>query len=332
MASLDLVHRSELAARLRLRKPSLLHALTPEFQEHHLDFLTAALEAGSPTLFGDYLRWTGRVLGARGLQTDVLIENVAEVTNALLAKEEGDAASLIQLIHDGALARFAEPAAPVIPETNAGLAAMRATFVESALHGDRKAALQLALDAQERERDTTSLYVGLFQKSMHDVGRLWETNRITVAQEHMATATVQYVVAQLYSRLPTQPTVRGKALITGVEGEHHQLGPNLVADVLEARGFDVRFLGTDVPQAAVLSAVEEERPTLIGISTTMAFNLPKAIALVRALQSGQAVAPRILLGGAAFAATPDLVIELGVFGIGRDVGEALALAESAGTT
>ncbi len=345
----DLVSRSQLAGRLRLRKASLAHAVTTEFLErhpefvarygsrgyqrgiedagYHLDFLAAAVEAGSPALFSDYLRWTARVLSARGIGVELLLENVQQVMKAVLADEEAAAGLLIRRIRDDSLALLTGPELPEPTEAHPGFAASRALFIEAVLRGDRRPALQLALDALQQGLDTATLYVELFQRTMHDIGRRWESNRVSVAQEHMATATVQYVVAQLYARLQLQPATRGKALITGVEGEHHQLGANLVADVLEAGGFDVRFLGSDVPEAAVLRAVEHERPTLIGVSTTMAFNLPKAISLVRALQAGQtAGTPRIMLGGAAFASAPRLAEELGVLGIGHDVGQALALA------
>jgi len=44
---------------------------------------------------------------------------------------------------------------------------------------------------------------------MYEIGRHWERNRITVAEEHTATAITQYVLAQLYERLPRPTNGRG---------------------------------------------------------------------------------------------------------------------------
>jgi len=350
MTTIDLAGRSALAARLRKRKGAVAKVVTVEFlrahpefsrfgerayqrgvedAEYHVEFLAAAVEAGSATLFGNYLRWTGRVLDARGIGRQLLIDNVHQVTAAVLADEADDAARLVAEITDGAFARLTEPEADPVGEGSTDLASPRELFVEAVLRGERKAAFEVAADALAKGALATTLYVELFQRGMHEIGRRWERNRLTVAQEHMGTATVQYVVAQLYARLDMPLPTRGKVVITGVEGEHHQLGANLVADSLEAAGFDVRFLGTNVPEIAILRTVDEERPALVGISVTMPFNLPKAISLVHALQALRSGAPRILLGGAAFDSAPGLAAELGVVGIGRDVRDAVTLACSA---
>ena len=46
------------------------------------------------------------------------------------------------------------------------------------------------------------IYVEIFQESLYQVGRAWEMNELTVAEEHMATAITQYVIAQNYANLP----------------------------------------------------------------------------------------------------------------------------------
>ena len=73
---------------------------------------------------------------------------------------------------------------------------------------------------------------------------------------------------------PVSETQRGRPVITGVEGEFHQIGANMVADVLESGGWDVRFLVTQLPHAGILDAVEEHDADLLGISVTMVCNLP----------------------------------------------------------
>jgi hypothetical protein len=45
------------------------------------------------------------------------------------------------------------------------------------------------------------------------------------------------------------------AIVTGVAGELHQIGANMVADVLENAGWNVEFLGTDAPHTGIVDAV-----------------------------------------------------------------------------
>src|SRR5689334_23078788 len=117
-------------------------------------------------------------------------------------------------------------------------------FLQAILGGDRRAALSVANDALASGATVQGLYEEVLQASLDEVGRLWETNRITVAREHMATAVVQHVMAHLYSQIPPAAEARGSAIVTGVEGELHQVGAHMVADVLESDGWRVMFLGT----------------------------------------------------------------------------------------
>jgi len=136
-------------------------------------------------------------------------------------------------------------------------------YLQAILHGQRQVATGIAMETVRQGRSVPDVYADILQESMYEVGRLWETNRITVAQEHIATAITQYVIAQLYPLIQSAQPPRGRMVITGVEGEHHQVGPNMVADVLESAGWDVRFLGTDTPAAGVLQAVEMHRADVL---------------------------------------------------------------------
>jgi methanogenic corrinoid protein MtbC1 len=161
---------------------------------------------------------------------------------------------------------------------------------------------------------------------MYEVGRRWESNRITVAQEHMATAITQHVIAHLYPLIPPAQSQKGKMVITGVEGEMHQVGPNIVADVLESSGWDVRFLGTNTPAASVLQAVEDHRADVLGISATMLFNIPNVRRLSAEARAIRGRNLRVILGGSAFRSTPELYKELGAVGVALDVRAAVRLA------
>jgi methanogenic corrinoid protein MtbC1 len=206
------------------------------------------------------------------------------------------------------------------------LGAVQALYLQTILHGQRQAAVGIAIETVRQGHTLTDIYTDVLQVSMYEIGRLWETNCITVAQEHMATAITQYVIAHLYPLIqPVQPP-RGRMVITGVEGEQHQVGPNIVADVLESAGWDVRFLGTNTPPAGVLQVIEEHRADVLGISATMLFNLPAVRRLIAEARAVPGRNLRVILGGGAFRSTPGLHEKLGASGIALDVRAALRLA------
>jgi methanogenic corrinoid protein MtbC1 len=202
----------------------------------------------------------------------------------------------------------------------------RSVFLRALFKGPRKLAADIPLEALRQGNALTDIYVEIFQESLYEVGRLWESNKITVAQEHMATAIVHWLIAQLYPHVELAQTPRGNAVITGVQGEHHQVGANLVADALEASVWTVRFLGTDMPHQGILQAVEEHCADLLGISTTMLVRVPQVRDLIGKVKRRFGKdAPRIVLGGGAFRNSPNLVVDLLAEGVALDVRSALDL-------
>ena len=182
---------------------------------------------------------------------------------------------------------------------------LQQAYLKDILAGRRKSALEMVMDAHQSGYSISGIYMDVFQEALYEIGRLWETNQITVADEHMGTAITQYVMSNLYRLMEISETQLGKIVMTGVQGELHQVGANMVSDVLEADGWNVLFLGTNVPPEGVLQSIRQHGADLFGISSTMFFNIPKVIQLVEAVRRefGEST-PQIILGGGAFKMLP----------------------------
>lgn len=211
-----------------------------------------------------------------------------------------------------------------IPE-GMGAEALRREYLEEILAGRRNTSLKLVMDAFNRGYPIPGIYMDVFQESLYEIGRLWETNRITVADEHMGTAITQYVMANLYQHLEIADRQLGRLVMTGVQGELHQVGANMVADVLEADGWDVQFLGTNVPDEEVVKSIGKHGADLFGISSTMIFNIPRVIRLAEAVRKEFGDSVRVMLGGGAFRAMKELPAELHGCMVALDLREALDL-------
>lgn len=172
------------------------------------------------------------------------------------------------------------------------------SYLAAQLAGDRREAVRLLMEEGiGRGNSVLDLHLRVIQQAQREIGRLWEQNTITVAQEHQATAVSQLALAHLYQQSIRHPPVGKSVLIGCVEGELHDVGARICADVLDLHGFDVRFLGANVPTEGLISFVEHTRPHLVALSVTLPTHLPTARAALETLR-GRTKAP-LAVGGRA---------------------------------
>jgi MerR family transcriptional regulator, light-induced transcriptional regulator len=171
-------------------------------------------------------------------------------------------------------------------------------YLQALLAGNRTAALNIVQQLIGANVPLKAIYIGLFERSLYQVGDLWESDRISVGVEHMATAITESAMALLYPLLFTSPRRGHRAVVSCVADEFHQVGARMVADTFELNGWDGYFLGANVPGEALLAMLEEKKPDFLCLSLTVRHNLPTmlhGIELVRASFPQQ----EILLGGQA---------------------------------
>jgi MerR family transcriptional regulator, light-induced transcriptional regulator len=203
-------------------------------------------------------------------------------------------------------------------------ATLRDRYLAAQLKGQRHEALRLLMEeGLEAGVSVPDLELQVIGPAQREMGRLWQENRITVAQEHLATAISQLALAQLYRHLPRDPPNGKRVTVSCVEGELHEVGARMASDFLEMSGFEVDFLGANVPTDHLVSYVRDGRPDLLCLSATLAFHVP---ALKEAVVRVRAQDPRlpIAVGGLAFEWSVGLQEQLGVTFYGRDARELVA--------
>jgi methanogenic corrinoid protein MtbC1 len=142
------------------------------------------------------------------------------------------------------------------------------------------------------------LYIRLFQRSMYQVGELWEQNRISVAVEHLATAITESLLTLVYPLIFSAEHVGRKAVVCCVAGEYHQLGGKMAADVFELNGWDY-FLGANTPPEELLGLIQQKKPDVLGLSLSLYFNLESLCRLLEMVRGSFRDLP-VLVGGQAF--------------------------------
>ncbi len=103
------------------------------------------------------------------------------------------------------------------------------------------------------------LYLQVFQPALHRVGRLWQLNRVGVAEEHYCTAATQLIMSQLYPYLFTGERHRRIMVATCASGELHEIGARMVSDFFELEGWDTIYLGASAPAGEVVETAVRRR-------------------------------------------------------------------------
>jgi methylmalonyl-CoA mutase cobalamin-binding domain/chain len=105
-------------------------------------------------------------------------------------------------------------------------------------------------------------------------------------------------------------------VIGTVFGDIHDIGKNLVAALLSARGMQVHNLGVNVPPKAFVAKAEETGANIIGLSALMSTSLYYQRDVIDYLRdSGKRDRYYVIVGGGP--ATPEWAQEIGADGIGR---------------
>ena len=129
--------------------------------------------------------------------------------------------------------------------------------------------------------------------------------------------------------LLTHTDVQGKGtvVLATVRGDIHDMGKNLVGMMLNASGFEVIDLGSDVAAVKIVDAVRAHSAKIVGLSmllTPMVVSLRSTVEEIT--RAGLRDQVKVILGGAC--TTPGLAREMGCDGHGEDAMAAVYLCES----
>jgi methanogenic corrinoid protein MtbC1 len=141
--------------------------------------------------------------------------------------------------------------------------------------------------ARIEESKLTYFYV--LERSLKEVGRLWEMNIMDVSQE------------QYFSN---------------------------VTDFLEAKGWDTYYLGSDIPTQNVIRALQDPKANMLVISATMSFNLDSVSSLIKTVRSSKGCKNvKIMVGGRAFNVSKQLWKVVDADGYAGTAQETVKIAE-----
>ena len=314
---------------LRARYGSAGHQHCIDDNVFHLTYLAEAVDFDSAPLFADYVAWAKVMLASRGVEGADLLANLGEIRRALAGEEDRETADAAGSILDEIMGRFdSMPDTPrsFVDETDAFGPAARA-FLDSIREGRRGEADAVVREAVQRGATIEDIYLGIFEPVQHEIGRLWQMNQLTVAQEHFCTAAIQRSMSQLYGDLFSGVPGRRRVVAACAGGEMHEIGLRMVTDLLEANGWDTVYLGANVPAASLVRTVTDTPTALVAISATITPHLRTLASIVALLRATPATAHLpIIVGGYPFRLSSSIVRKIGADGWAANGAEAVRRA------
>ena len=292
----------------RLRKKYRGHKLEKCLEDisYNLAYLCQALKNNNQELFTKYMQWVNETLNPLGISNQELIENINSMGEVLAEELPRAEDKIIELTRAAISAIKEDKRTPSHLKENNPQLKLAEEYLDYLLKADRNQASKIIIEACQQGVEIRDIYLNVFQPVMREVGRLWQLNKVSIAQEHFASATTQLTISQFYPQiLNSKPG--GYSCLTACVGEElHEMGVRMMADLLELEGWQTLHLGANTPVEEILTLARKKEMDVIAISVTMAYHLPQLERLTELLAEERDYSPALMVGGYPFNISPGL--------------------------
>ena len=110
--------------------------------------------------------------------------------------------------------------------------------------------------------------VELLQAGLSEVGKLWYAGNASVQQEHFTSAMSVQRMEMLIAAAPP-PLRPERIIVASAQDDYHTFSPLLLTYLLRRRGWDVLYLGADVPAAELEKTVMQTKPHILIVSAQL---------------------------------------------------------------
>ncbi len=203
-------------------------------------------------------------------------------------------------------------------------------YMEPLVTGRRNLCRDIVHTAVQSGAEPRKLYQGLIWPAMEQIDRMYRDDRITTATQNMATFINRVVADQLQQYLPKVEPNGRRILIACANGESEELGAQMCADLFEADGWDVYFIGGGVPHDEVVTLLGQLRPEMFLIFGSKPQDAPIVRQLIDSIRDINACPTmNIMVSGGVFNRADGLWKEVKADLLAETAVEALDLASRA---
>ena len=306
-------------------------AATQRDTRYHIEFLASSLWVDSPEILADYVNWNISLFNNIGLPVEWLFGSLDDIASAIQQLFEPASANIAIAFLQGAVSvarqtNRHEVSTHLPADSEYGALALR--YLSALLGEQRHEAARIILDAVDGGVPLVDVYLQVLQPVLREVGLMWQTNKIGVAQEHYATAATQVVMSQLYEHIFDGPKNGRRLVAACVGGELHEVGMRMVADIFEVSGWDTYYIGANTPTQEIVETVARQAADVLALSATMSTHLPALEEVIQAIRADERTRyTKVLVGGYPFNVSGTLWSKLGADGSAQDALGAIDLAD-----
>jgi methanogenic corrinoid protein MtbC1/DNA-binding XRE family transcriptional regulator len=185
------------------------------------------------------------------------------------------------------------------------LTKLRSAYATAVLEGNADEAHRVLDQGLASGVIPSKLYLDVLMPVQVEIGARWHRGEVSIPQEHIATQITLRQMTRLKGLLKTRLKLGLKAVVSSVEGDQHFIGAQAVADFLSVDGWEVDFLGADVPTDHLVPFSKARGAHLVCVSCSLTGLVPVAAKLVQELKKLNP-APQVIVGGATFIMNPEL--------------------------
>jgi methanogenic corrinoid protein MtbC1 len=180
------------------------------------------------------------------------------------------------------------------------------SFYNSLIDGDKEKCITLIQSLLQDGVDLKDIYVQLFQASLYRIGKLWDHDKMSIPEEHLATQIIESLISRFSPVGGSDPS--RKVVITCIDKEFHEIGAKMVSNVFEMEGWKTYYLGASVPTKEIIKYVKQIDPEIIALSWSLYLNLGRFLEVVDHLTRFFPT-KKILVGGQALAENSDKILK-----------------------
>lgn len=208
--------------------------------------------------------------------------------------------------------------------------AQRSRLRARLLAGDEPGAWGIIESILVAGSEPVTVLMDVIAPALRDIGDGWKSGRLSVGDEHRATAVAIRLVGRIGPLVTRRGRSRGTVVLGCVPGDSHALPAAILATVLRGEGYAVVELGGDTPADALTSAAAGAGSACraVGLSVASSHCVPAVPGVIDVVRNAVPAVP-ILIGGPAVASA-DEAAELGADGWAPDARGAAELIATIG--
>ena len=205
------------------------------------------------------------------------------------------------------------------------LTRIRRQYFEALLEGDRTQCRRILDLARQDGISPTEILLDIIWPAMEKIDELFREDRIDFVAEHIATRINRVLADQMQLQLPVAEPTGRNLVVSCSDAQNHELGAQIIADLFEADGWQVRFVGSGVPMDELVQLVGRIQPELLVYFGTEPGGIPEVRRTLQMLHRiGSSPHTAVLATGGVFNRAPGLWIEVGADSFAPDARTALA--------